>query len=102
MDIGLSGIFHILIDHCRNGRVLQIPVELSHIQSQIPGDLLNLGIVEVFLVGVKFFLELPKFPLFRGRKGGNSSLAGIMVAWKGELLHHQLHILRIFLQHLLE
>jgi hypothetical protein len=101
-NIGLPGVFHIFIYHGRNGRVLQIAIELFHIQSQFPGDLLDLGITEVSLVGVQLGVELPKFPLFRGREGGDGGLVGEIVAWEGELLNHQPYFFWILLQHLLE
>jgi hypothetical protein len=101
-DIGLPGVFHIFINHTRNGRVPQIVIELFQIQSQFPSDILDLGITEVSLVGEQLGVELPKFPLFRGRESGDGGLAGEIVAREREVFHRQLHLFWIFLQHLLE
>jgi len=97
-----AAVVYIPINQRRNGRVFEILVELVHVQAKIPDDRLHFGIAEISLVGEQFFMDLPELSLFPCCQGGDGCLSCITVHRKGKVLYDKFHIVRVFLQHLLE
>ena len=101
-NIRVTAIIQVPINESSDGRVFEVLVEPLHVQTYFPGDPLHFGIAQIVLVGEQFCMDFPKLALLPCGECGYGCLPGIIVARKGKVFNHQFHIIRVFLQHLLE
>lgn len=102
LNVCLSGAANIPVDERRYGRILEIMVKLFHLQAELLGDCLYLGIAEIVLVREQLVVHFPELSLFPGGEGCYGRLPGIIVHRKGILFDYKFDVFREFLQHLLE
>jgi hypothetical protein len=101
-NIRVTAFTQVPLNEGSDGRVLEVFVEPPHIQAYFPGDLLHFGITQTVLVDEQFFMDFPKLALLPCCERGDGCLSCIIMARKWKVFNNQFHIIRVFLQHLLE
>ena len=66
------------------------------------GNLFDLLFVQAVIIFEEQIVELPELALFLRRMGGDGSRHGKLMVSQREVLEHQLHLVGVFLEHLLE
>jgi len=98
----LVSFSYIPVDHRPDLGVFPVLVELIHVQLELLGNFFYLLFVQVVVVFEEQIVELPEFALSFRRERGDGSRHGKLVVSNREVLEHQFHLVRVFLEHLLE
>lgn len=101
-NTGLCPISHISDNKPLYGSVFYVFIKSYHIETQLSGNLKDLGAIQGAMVFEQFIVKLPKFSLPIRCEGGRSSDSCKSVIGKRKILENQFDLSRISVQHLLE
>jgi hypothetical protein len=76
--------------------------ETVHVQTQIPGELIEKFIAQLVVIFKNPVMVFPELSLFAGGQGGLGCRLCQLVVLEGEVLEDQSDFLGVFLEHLLE